>query len=394
MNLIERIIDDPLFYRWVFNPDDYTNQLWDSFIVENPEFAEEIMDLKNRLLQIQIADVRLKDREKRRIAKNILLNTIDKKSIRKQNTFTLLFKYAAIAIIFFSMGGSLVYFYFQNKNLGINISEVHNLSQISRPTLILPEGKNVDLYEKDSKLDYSQGGKIIVNDKQVIESKRKSRESKINQLIIPYGNRSKITLSDNSVVHLNAGSRLFYPSEFNDSKREVLLFGEAFFEVAEDKEHPFVVKTTDLSIQVLGTKFNVSAYPEDNVIQAVLTEGKISLRRNDASMFEDDIIVMPDQMAWFNKTSQKTNIRKVDVSYYTLWKDELVKFSNEDLSRVIKQLERFYNISFSFENPLDGSIKITGKLNLKEEKEEVFEYISRVALVKIEKDKGNRYIIK
>lgn len=394
MNLIERIIDDPLFYRWVFNPDDQTNQHWDDFILENPEYADEIMDFKARLFQIQIANAKLNDKEKRRIAKNILLNTIEKKSIRKQNTYTLLFKYAAVAIIFFSMGGSLVYFYFQTRIRDFNISGIQNFSQISTPTLILPEGKNVDLYEKDSKLDYSQNGKIIVNDKQVIESTKKVRENKINQLIIPYGNRSKITLSDNSVVHLNAGSRLFYPSEFSDSKREVLLFGEAFFEISEDKDHPFVVKTSDLSIQVLGTKFNVSAYPEDNVIQTVLTEGKISLRRNDASIFEDDIIVMPDQMAWYNKKSQKTNIRKVDVSYYTLWKDELVKFSNEDLSRVIKQLERFYNITFSFKNPLDGSIKITGKLNLKEEKEEVFEYISRVALVEIEKDKANRYIIK
>jgi len=195
-------------------------------------------------------------------------------------------------------------------------------------------------------------------------------------------------------VWLNAGSRLIYPASFNDDKREVHLFGEAFFDVTPDSERPFIVKTTDLAIRVLGTKFNLCAYPDDNTIQAVLTEGKISLKRNDAALFESDVIILPEQMAMFNKTSQTTKVRTVDTSYFTLWKDGLLKFTDEDLSRVVKKIERFYNISIVFNDPLDGSIIINGKLDLQEDKEEVFKYISKVAFIEISKERGNKYRIK
>lgn len=394
MNLIDRIIDDPLFYSWVFEPDDHTNSIWDDFMRKNPDYANQVMDLKRKLNQLHIVNKKLEEKEKRELARRILLETIEKNSPKQRTLYANFFRYAAIILLAFGVGGTLSYFIFRDSGEFIVSPDMNALSQISVPMLILPEGESVDLEEKDSKIDYSEKGKILLNGNKVISSKKEKNESKINQVVIPYGNRSEITLSDNTVVHLNAGSRLVYPSNFNGNKREVYLFGEAFFDVTKDARHPFIVHASDISIQVLGTKFNVCAYPEDNLIQAVLEEGEISIRRKDAGMFEDDILLHSNQLASYSKKDQNVRVSNVDVSYYSVWKDGIIKFSNYDLNRVLKRVERFYNVNFSYENPFDAETRISGKLNLKEEKEEVFEYISRVALINIEHDKGNRYIIK
>ncbi len=394
MELQEKIINNPLFYQWVFSPTSELEQWWKNYFIENPEEQEEILFLKQRLLQLKIHNEKLKEKEKMKLARKILQQTIYKDKVVVLSPLRRVFRYAAVAFVFFVLGGGLVFTLLHNQSDELHISELSQLARIDEPTLILPEGNNIELKEEQSKLDYTQKGKIILNEQTVIDNQDENAESKkINQLIIPYGNRSVVTLSDHSIVWLNAGSRLVYPSVFSEKKREVLLFGEAFFIVSKEEDRPFIVKTSDVSIRVLGTQFNVSAYPDDNFIQTVLTEGKISLRRNDANFFEDEIVIHPDQMVSYNKTTQTTRVRTVETSYYTVWKDGLVKFSDEDLSRVIKQLERFYNITFSFQNPLTGDIKITGKLDLRENKDEVLKYVSKVASVEIKKERENRYKI-
>ncbi len=394
MKLIDRIIDDPLFYRWVFNPDVYTNRIWEDFMRENPDYADEIINLKNRLSQIQIVNKQLLQEEKEQLAHRILLETIDKTTQKKEMWHVKFLRYAAVILFAFGVGGVVSYFIFHDSERPIVLPEMNVLSQMSGPMLILPEGESVDLGEKESRIDYSNEGTILLNGSRVLKSGANTAPSKINQVVIPYGNRSEITLNDSTVVYLNAGSRLVYPSTFEGENREVYLFGEAFFDVAKDTKHPFVVHTSDISIRVLGTKFNISAYPEDNVIQTVLEEGEVSIRRKDAGLFERDIVLHPNELASYSRKDKNVRITEVDISYYTLWKDGVIKFSNSDLNRVLKHLERYYRVQFRFENPFNADIKISGKLSLKEKKEEVFEYISRVALIDIEYDKGNQYVIK
>ena len=98
-----------------------------------------------------------------------------------------------------------------------------------------------------------------------------------NELDIPIGSKSKITLSDGTQIWLNAGSTLKYPSKFSDKKREIFFEGEAFFDVSKDKNRPFIVRTSEINIRVLGTKFNVKSYPEDNIIEATLVSGSIEI---------------------------------------------------------------------------------------------------------------------
>jgi ferric-dicitrate binding protein FerR (iron transport regulator) len=201
-------------------------------------------------------------------------------------------------------------------------------------------------------------------------------------------------LSDSTVVWLNAGSRLIFPSKFSGPQREVLLFGEAFFDVTRIEKIPFVVKTSSIEVKVLGTEFNVSAYPEDNTVQTVLKEGSVSIRRNNSGIFESDIVLKPNQMALFNKNTQNSKVYNVDAAYYTIWVKGLLSFDDQDFSRIIKKIERYYNIQIRYTDPLVGLQKISGKLDLNKNLEEVFEYLAKVSSTEIRKIDNNNYEIK
>ncbi|MFW5699946.1 MAG: FecR family protein, partial [Bacteroidota bacterium] len=221
------------------------------------------------------------------------------------------------------------------------------------------------------------------------ESDKKVPE--LNQLVIPYGKTSEIYLSDGTKVYLNAGSRLIYPEFFVDKKREVFLVGEAFFKVSHQKEHPFIVQTTDVKVKVLGTQFNLSAYPSDNIIETVLTEGRVRLEQNNSRLFGENTELQPGQLGAFNKTTRETHLEHVDPDNYVLWKDGIFKFESTDLSRVTKKLERFYNLRFHYGDPLLGTIKISGKLEFSNITE-TLNRVATVASVNIEQ-KGEDYFV-
>jgi ferric-dicitrate binding protein FerR (iron transport regulator) len=211
---------------------------------------------------------------------------------------------------------------------------------------------------------------------------------------MPHGSSSKIVLSDSTVVWLNAGSNLIYPSNFTGNTREVVLFGEAFFNVKGDKSKPFIVQTSAIEIKVLGTKFNISAYPEDNIIQTVLKEGKVSIREIGTNKIEKEIFLVPNQLASFDKKTKLTEVKNVNTDFYTSWTDGLLSFENRDLNRVIKSLERYYDVNIQFENPMLGMVKISGKLDLKQNRNEVFEYLAKVSSTTFEKKDERNYKIR
>ncbi len=122
----------------------------------------------------------------------------------------------------------------------------------------------------------------------------------MNQIIIPYGKRSDITLADGTHIWLNSGSQLSYPSEFKTDSREVYLSGEAFFDVKANPNKPFYVITRDIKIKVLGTRFNVSSYNEDNTTQTVLLKGKVTTGKN--KIFAQTIDLMPGERMIYDKT--------------------------------------------------------------------------------------------
>lgn len=184
----------------------------------------------------------------------------------------------------------------------------------------------------------------------------------LNQITYSYfenepGRRSKINLPDGSTVWLNADSKLSFPSRFLGDVREVSLEGEAFFDVVENQELPFIVKTVDINVRVLGTTFNVSAFPEEPTVETTLVTGSVALKKLGSD--EDFLRLEPNQKAFYSKLRQSFSIHDVDPSYSTSWKEGSLKFHNSPFGEVVKKLERWYGVEIQYEQVLKDGHHLT-----------------------------------
>ena len=181
------------------------------------------------------------------------------------------------------------------------------------------------------------------------------------EIIAPTGSRTVVQLSDGSEVHLNYGSKLKYPQNFNGNTRGVILLGEGYFNVVHNPEKPFIVKTGKLNIKALGTKFNVQAYPGEEFIATTLVEGKVLVDQTETNGNIKTIGAMePGQHINFNINSEVVSCTKGSVEKYIAWKDGKIVFKNESLVQVTDRLSRMYNVDFEIaDNVKDYSYTVT-----------------------------------
>lgn len=164
----------------------------------------------------------------------------------------------------------------------------------------------------------------------------------MNTLVIPFGKKFQLVLSDGTKIYLNAGSAITYPSFFMDNQpRKVELSGEGFFEVTSSEKMPFYVDTNGLDVKVTGTKFNIAFYKEETTMQTVLVEGKISLLNDDHTSVLD---IKPSQLALWDNTTEQIEVKKVDVSLYTSWIEGNLIFKNASFKSIVSKLERHFAV--------------------------------------------------
>ncbi|MFY9153045.1 MAG: FecR domain-containing protein [Prolixibacteraceae bacterium] len=180
---------------------------------------------------------------------------------------------------------------------------------------------------------------------------------------VPLGSRSKVMLADGTEVSLNSGSELKYLSSYSAKNREVFLSGEAYFQVKSDKQHPFVVKTSDFDIQVTGTKFNVCAYSDNNITNATLAEGKIQIQiKGTAQIFD----INPGEKFKLNRTTREYVQDNVDLESEIAWKDGEFIFRKIPFPELVQRLERWYDVKLNFEDAELQNFAFTGKFKNQE----------------------------
>ncbi|MDR1600869.1 MAG: FecR domain-containing protein [Tannerella sp.] len=253
--------------------------------------------------------------------------------------------------------------------------------------LVLSDNRKIDIDGKETQVDYNEAGHVNINSGQIIEAETESMEMAYNQLIVPQGKRSTITFNDGTRVWINSGSKIIYPVNFEKNRRELFAEGEIYLDVAKDEKRPFVVKTGSMDVTVLGTAFNVKAYGNDPDMQVVLVCGKVEIEMKGCKN-----ILSPSQMFSYNNHTNKTSISTVDAADLVAWKDGYYPFKQQQLSVVLHKLSEYYGITFEWDKAID-TLTCSGKLDLKEDLNEVLNTLEKTAPITIRRTAGDIYII-
>ncbi|WP_287566060.1 FecR domain-containing protein [Parabacteroides sp.] len=188
------------------------------------------------------------------------------------------------------------------------------------------------------------------------------------------GQRASLVLPDGTKVWLNSHTRVTYDGDYGKDERAVFLSGEAYFEVAKDKKHRFVVKAGDLELEALGTAFNVKAYDEDKELTATLFEGSIR-----AVAGNEMAVLSPDQHVRFNKASRRLLVeRPTNSSYARMWRNDELAFESETLEDIAVLLNRMYNVQVNFDSERIKRYRFSGVIK-NNSLDNIFEIISLTA---------------
>lgn len=290
-------------------------------------------------------------------------------------------KRIALAASFMLLMGISGYVYLLQQESFENEVYVKTLKQVqidtsSNVSLIL-SNKTLTVAKEDSIISYvGTKNEILVGDSKVTE-----KEIALNTVIVPYGRRTQLVLEDGTKVWLNAGSKLVYPSVFNQEKRTVYLEGEAAFDVAHDKQHPFIVKAEDQEIEVLGTVFNVSSYVDEPQVKTALKSGSVKINYKEKGLFatKESVTIKPGTIASYDKEMLNMEVVKGEVANSFLWIDGLIVFKNDNLDYITHRLSRYYNVPIEVSNTETNNITFSGYLDLKTTVEEVLDVISESA---------------
>ena len=272
-------------------------------------------------------------------------------------------KYAALFIL--PLGVALILWQGM-KNESV---EVHRqFSAVSRPggeraILKLYDGKTImlDSTMKSSLIAHEANVRIEMDSNHLLryssyDSIGITDANKNNELIIPKGGEYQVVLADGTKVWLNSASRLIYPQSFMGKERRVVLSGEAFFDVAHDAERPFIVETSRMNVKVLGTRFNVNDYDDNEEVSTTLVNGSVEIVSGGQEVFR----LVPGEQAYGKENELEK--REVNVRLYTSWIDGKFLFNNTELEEIAKQISRWYDVEIFFSSENVKKVRFTGAI--------------------------------
>lgn len=328
---------------------------------------------------------------------------VQKTALRKKSSYFANFlKSAAIFLIIISASAVIYYSLTKTPEPEIAVNSSNNTELqpgYQRALLVTSDGSSVDLEkgktdtirEEDGSYIQNSNSILTYNNTKALPAEKKHHEKTIfNTLITPKGGEYNLVLADGTKIWLNADSKLKYPVKFSGIKRVVELEGEAYFEVAKNVNKPFLIKTNDYNVEVLGTVFNLWAYKEENKVMTTLVEGSVKIKDFDGS--GNGVIIKPNEQLILNKTEKGILIRKVDPLDYTAWKDGRFIFVKQSLDDILKILSRWYNFDVEFESDELKTIVFTGNMDRYEDLSTPLEMISKTNKVNF-KTEGRKVIV-
>lgn len=359
---------DPAFQRWL-KEDTENKHLYQS--LNEKEEKDSLFD---------------KDKVFNEISDKLSLNTQNKSPFYLIKWIKFSSSIVAIILIAFS----ITYFAQQENTPPIKMEKTIFDPGSKKAYLLSQKGEKTDLSES---FEIQQdNGTIISNKSEGSISFQNTKEIKkvneIQTIYVPKGGEYELLLSDGTKVYLNSETELTFSSSFEGDTREVKLSGEAYFKVKKDTK-PFIIQTSDLSIEVLGTSFNINAYNTNSSINTTLVEGSIKVHLPEKP---EAILLKPENNLSLDKTSHEIVIKEVDTSIYTAWvKGEFV-FRNQPLKDIFSQLERWYDFTISYEDHTIENMRFTGSAEKTRSLTYLLDKIKAVTDIKY-KSEGDKIIL-
>lgn len=285
--------------------------------------------------------------------------------------------------------------FYLTKKASENTDQLANVNKIvpgsNKAILTLSNGQKISLTDASKGTLANESGIVITKtaDGQLAykfsNSSNPNASSLINTIETPRGGQHQITLPDGTVVTLNAASSLKFPASFSGlSNRKVELNGEAYFEVAKDKKHPFIVKSNSQEVEVLGTHFNVNTYPEEKSAKTTLLEGSVKVSANGNSQ-----LLKPGQQSIL--TRDKIDVVSANIKETMAWKNGYFRFNNQRIDEIMPMLSRWYDIEVSYEGKLSEE-RFSGTISKYKNINEVLDMLSYSNAVKF-KTEGRRITV-
>lgn len=379
-------LKDRQFVRWQLLPDEQLDNYWHGFTSNHPEHLEDIQKAIRFLKSEGLNKSQLMITEQEELLESIQA-TIRQGKRAKQRKIVRYVSVASAAVAVIAIAISLLT---PSPKEGIAPGKELIVGELLKNEDIqLITSQETASFRNDVDVTVNNDGFAEITEKNNAISQVSIAPDKLNSLVIPYGKRSSLTLSDGTKVWLNSGSVLEFPAQFRGVKREIhLLSGEMYVEVTPDKKRPFHVQTGDFNVKVYGTKFNVSSYA-DSPRSVVLVEGRVSLQ----PAGKEEIFLSPSEQAVYSGNGTFTT-RKVDVNHFISWKNGYLEFSKTPMTEVLQQVGRYYNLSFNYDHDVNLQKRTcTGKIHLSENLDNVMTTITLLTSTKYIKDNDQVFIV-
>jgi len=330
--------------------------------------GEEILILENWFHQLNgDEDVKLREEELEQ-AKTEMWNVIADQTqvIREVKLSPRSLKYWAAAAVFVLVLGGLLFYRVHFQQSRIAYLSNHTIKPGEKmATLTLANGKKITLSnsldngaitEHGVNITKTTDGKLIYN---IVENAADT--GVYNTLTTARGQQFGVVLPDGSLVHLNASSSITYSTGLNHTaRRKIKLEGEAYFEVAKNKKHPFEVLTVNQKVEVLGTHFNINSYSDEPNTKTTLLEGRVKVSLLEHSAADAYKILVPGEQAVLSKSI--ITVKTVNPQEAIYWKDNKFSFDSEDIETVMREVSRWYNVNVIYQDNVKH-VKVSGSVS-------------------------------
>lgn len=303
---------------------------------------------------------------------------------------------AAVLLLIFGLGWSFYQYRMNKQYVTGNIIKNDIAPGKQDATLTLADGRKISLTDASNGTLAQEAGVLITKNAegQLLYTLKDhaAGSGTINTLSTANGQTYRVRLPDQSEVWLNASSSIRFPVSFSAAKeRRVELTGEAYFEIAKDPKHPFIVKTSKQEVEVLGTHFNINSYDDRSVTRTTLLEGSIRISSEGSKGLPSVTkVVKPGEDA-FVDADQQIRIAAADIRSVMAWKNGYFRFDNERIDEVFSKISRWYNIEVQYEGPMPEE-RFSGNMSRNKNISEVLDMLSYSKAVKF-KVEGRRVMV-